>query len=624
MRKETALLILLGATSHPLLAQTPARFEPFPSGLAAAYRFDLERNFFATPAAETEARRELGARAERLRAAIRGIDGARTLYRALVLSDTIARLAGRHYAYLSLRNAIDSRDADAQRGISAVAAQVEPVQADMYRILATLPPARLAEYERTEPRLARYRYAASLARRDQEHRLDSAAERTLSAVEATATSWGPSLFQTTLTSTPWGTVPTSDGPLDFRRNGNEIRNHRDRTVREQGYRLGQQGLDSRKDIFAFILTRQAAARNTVARERRWADYPTQFYDAGALTPDAVRTLLASVARRAGLNKRYERARIAEVKRDFGYDSVHIWDLTAPPKAGAVPRFTITEATQHIQQAAKSLGEHYGRELRALLDPANGRLDLVPRPDRVDRPGFSTGSVGYPSMFFQGRFEGYVDDIVILAHEAGHAVQNMLMDSASVLPRYAFGPSYFTESFATLSQLLLLEHLVRTSRDSVERRYFQRRLLEDALELFRNAHESLVELQLYDSVSAGRLLTADEIERLTQSLGVQFSTWFGADNERRFAWTQPIQFFTWPLYRVNYVIAKLLALRYLDLMRQDPAGFTRRYHALLSNGYDAPPQELLQRFLALDLSDTDTMVAGATRVIEQWLTAYEAR
>ena len=624
MRTETALLIVLCATSPVLSAQTPSRFEPFPQGLTAAYRFNLERNFFATPAAEAEARRELGTRAERLRNATRRIDGARALYQVLTLSDTIARLAGRHYAYLSLRNAIDTRDAEAQRAMSEVAGLAEPPLGEVNRILGTLPPARLAEYVRTEPRLARYEYAALLARRDQAHRLDSTAERTLSAMEATATSWGPALFRSTLSGTPWGTVQTSDGPLDFRRNGNEIRNHRDRAVREQGHRLGQQGIDSRKDIYAFILTRQAAARNTVAAQRRWADYPTQFYAAGALTPAAVRSLLASVATRAELNKRYERARIAEVKRDLGVDSVHVWDLTAPSKSGSVPRFTIIQATQHIQRAAEPLGQHYGRELRALLDPANGRLDLVARDNRVDRPGFSTGSVGYPSMFFQGRFEGYVEDLVILAHEAGHAVQNMLMDSANVLPRYASGPSYFTESFATLSQLLLLEHLVSTSRDSVERRYFQRRLLEDALELFRNAHESLFELQLYDSVAAGRLLSPEEIERLMQSVGVQFSTWFGAGSERQLAWVQPIQFFTWPLYRANYVIAKLLALRYLDLLHQDPTGFRTRYQALLSNGYDAPPEELLQRFLALDLSDTDTMAAAATRVIEQWLAAYAER
>ena len=256
-------------------------------------------------------------------------------------------------------------------------------------------------------------------------------------------------------------------------------------------------------------------------------------------------------------------------------------------------------------------------MRALLDPANGRLDMVPRPDRVVRPGFSTGSVGYPSMFFQGRYEGYTDDLVILAHEAGHGVQNMLMDSAGVLPRYSGGPSYFTESFAMLNELLLLEHLSATSTDSVERRYFRRRLLENALGLFANAHESLLELQIYDSAAAGRALGADDIEALTQRTGTAFSIWYGPGSERRLQWLQPIQFYTWPLYRVNYVLARLLALGYLDQMHRDPAGFQTRYLRLLRNGYDAPPEVLLRRFMGIDLRG-ESLVNGAVDVIARWM------
>jgi oligoendopeptidase F len=256
-------------------------------------------------------------------------------------------------------------------------------------------------------------------------------------------------------------------------------------------------------------------------------------------------------------------------------------------------------------------------MRALLDPANGRLDMVPRADRIVRPGFSTGSVGFPSMFFQGRYEGYVDDLVILAHEAGHGVQNMLMDSAGVLPRYAGGPSYFTESFAMLNELLMLEHLATTSPDTADRRYFRRRLLENALGLFANAHESLLELQIYDSAAAGRALSADDIEALTQRTGAAFSVWYGPGSERRLQWLQPIQFYTWPLYRVNYVLARLLALGYLEQLHRDPAGFQRRYAQLLRNGYDAPPDVLLQKFMGIRLRDR-SLVDGAVDVIARWM------
>jgi hypothetical protein len=60
--------------------------------------------------------------------------------------------------------------------------------------------------------------------------------------------------------------------------------------------------------------------------------------------------------------------------------------------------------------------------------------------------------------------------------------------------------------------------------------------------------------------------------MTQATASRFSTRFGPGSERKLAWLQPTQYFTRPLYRVNYVYAKLLALRYLDLLHRDPAGF----------------------------------------------------
>jgi oligoendopeptidase F len=70
--------------------------------------------------------------------------------------------------------------------------------------------------------------------------------------------------------------------------------------------------------------------------------------------------------------------------------------------------------------------------------------------------------------------------------------------------------------------------------------------------------------------------------------------------------------------VNYVIAKLLALRYVDMLHQDPSGFRTRYAALLRNGYDAPPAVLLKRFLDIDIADTKALVGSATKVLDEWV------
>lgn len=618
MIRNFVFTLFLAVPLNSLACQAAPAFNPFPRGLDQAYRFDLARNFYRTSDAADAARRDLTASFRLLATRINRINDGPSLYTVLATTDTLSRELARQYSYYSLRSSIDTRDQEAGPASGELAAATGPVLSELQRKMGNVDSSQFAAYVRAEPRLSKYSYAMVLARAASARRPDSAADRRLSVAEAEAASWGPSLFQATLANIRFGTVRAPEGELDLRRNGNQIWNHPDRAVREAGYRLNQAAIATRRDTFALILTRTARIRNDLARQRRWPDYPTQFYAAGGLEPRQIRALLESVARRADINKRYERERIAAIRRDFGYDTVHFSDLSAPPKGQVAPRFDIEGASREVLAAAAPLGDDYVRELRALLDPRNGRLDLIPRPNRVDRPGFSNGLVGFPSMFFQGRFEGYTDDLVILAHEAGHAVQNMLMDSAGVLPRYASGPSYFTESFATLSQLLLLEHLFRSASSEGDREYYRRRLLEDALGVFRNSWESLLELQIYDSVAAGRNLDADGIEQLTQNVASRFSIWFGGNNGRLLAWLQPIQFYTRPLYRSNYVIANLLALQYLDKLHRDPAGFTQKYGALLRNGYDAPPEELLQRFLGVSLSNPDALVTAAVNVIEQWL------
>jgi len=62
----------------------------------------------------------------------------------------------------------------------------------------------------------------------------------------------------------------------------------------------------------------------------------------------------------------------------------------------------------------------------------------------------------------------------------------------------------------------------------------------------------------------------------------------------------------PLYLVNYMYAGLLSLQYYAMYKKDPARFMPKYIALMKNGFDAPPAELLHRLnidLTIDLTST---------------------
>jgi len=77
----------------------------------------------------------------------------------------------------------------------------------------------------------------------------------------------------------------------------------------------------------------------------------------------------------------------------------------------------------------------------------------------------------------------------------------------------------------------------------------------------------------------------------------------------------------PFYDINYVFGALLALNFYEMYSRDPERFVPRYLALMTNGFDAPPAVLLQRFLDLDLHDP-RLIANALRVIENKVTLLE--
>jgi oligoendopeptidase F len=611
-----SVVLAIAATSASAVAQQPATFDPFAGTNPAAYHFDLARNFFSSQSAEAAERAHLLQDLDRLRAtAPRATRSAAALLEALQLQDSVQLQVGKHLAYWSLRTMSNTADTLAVRVLGEFSASATPGYNAVDVAVAAAPRTRIDSLRRSLPALERYAFSIDQMYRAAERQPSVQGGAAIERLLPQALTWGPELYRKTSAAFDLGTIATPEGPLDMRRQGAAIRSHPDRTVREAGYKQNLAALRTQRATFASILTRTAEARNEIARLRGYVDYPEESYGQRLLTRADVVRLLAQIAAAAETNRSYEALRRERIQRSLGYAEVHPWDETAAIGTAA-PRFTIAQATDAVVAAARPVGPTYVAELRALLDPANGRLDIAPGPNRVDRPGFSTGSVGYPSTFYQGRFGGFVEDVVILAHEAGHATQNMLMDRRGVLPRYAMGPGYFTESFGVFAELMALRHLYRTERDPARKIYYLERLLDQSAGLFRNAAEAAVEQAIYDSAAAGRRLDADAIEALMQTTGSRYSSVFGPGSELELWWMQPIQFYTRPLYRVNYVYARVLALAYVDLLETDPRTVAPRFNELLSAGYDASPEAILRRSVGLSPQDP-ALVQRAVALFARW-------
>jgi oligoendopeptidase F len=269
-----------------------------------------------------------------------------------------------------------------------------------------------------------------------------------------------------------------------------------------------------------------------------------------------------------------------------------------------------------------LGAEYGWELASLLDPANGRIDIMPG-DHRKAGGFSKGFPGVTTVFFSHAFEGYYNDMRVLMHESTHAVHRQLMSNHTVRAVYADGPHYLFESFAIFNELLLADYLYQHDTNPAKRQYYLEQFLDGkGMALFFIAQDAALEQAIYEAVEHGGIESADDLDALTERINRRFDIWINRHVELKMRWITCRLFYEDPLYEINYVYGSLLALKYYAMFKQAPGPFVKDYISLMGNGFDATPELLLSKFLKIDLHDPD-LVTGAVKILEMKVRQLEA-
>jgi oligoendopeptidase F len=255
---------------------------------------------------------------------------------------------------------------------------------------------------------------------------------------------------------------------------------------------------------------------------------------------------------------------------------------------------------------KVLGEDYSKELSALLEPANGRMDIVGDSNRIPIRGTASVYPVYPSIFFAYNYEGFLIDMTLLAHEAGHAVQASLMERNGVPMYYAAGPGYFTESFGKFNELLLFDHLSRSTSDPGRKKMYPKQLRERINVLYGSTLEAYIEFQLIQGILRGEITTADDLDRVTANEGSKiFPELFRTEPEHRGLWMLLETNFSNPLHNVNDMLASALAIDYFQRYKKDQTEFTKKYVELLRSGYSSSPANLLRK-LGINIRKNDFM------------------
>ena len=447
-------------------------------------------------------------------------------------------------------------------------------------------------------------------RRNLSHLLPGPEQALLDEFQPQIADWQYDLYQQIVANIAFGTVQTKSGALDVVRQRSLIAVDPDPRVREEGFKRRYAGFASQRDLLAFALIHAVQAQNQVAKAHRFADAPSRKYLSMYLDPGETRSLLDLMAKHGDVAKRSEKVRSAAFERDF-HQPARAWDMSVPAQGFAPPTTSLELARNVYHEAFAGLGSEYQTAFDALLDPANGRADVLPggAASRYGG-GFSIGGAGSASILFFGRYDGTFKDLSVIAHEGGHATHRQLMNANHVAPSYDHGAHFLFESFAEFNELVLADYMADHAAQPELKRYYREQWMNiKGLDAFYGAQDALLEQAIYDGVAAGTIRNADDLDRLIVKIDSQFSQFPASTPELHNRWATVSLMYEDPLYDVNYVYGGLLALKYYHLYTTRKEWFVPRYVALLKNGFDAPPAELLKRFLDIDLSGAGLLEDG---------------
>lgn len=581
---------------------------PF-TGLQAQSLQANDRAYFATAAAEQSARDALGQRVEALQQAS-AVDPAERFQQAEALESQCLR----HLAYLHLQSARNARDHRPAQALEQTAGLCSRI--------ARSGRAALRESPADAAWAAPYAFLRARALKEAATPANAALEEAVEALADPALDSFGRLRGQILRSADYPQIERDGRHWDTGRDKQALAREPDRALREAGWKGYWQGLQSRREPMATVLLGLVQVNDASARLQGDGSAPARGYQRMGLDAAAVDATLVAIEHHAGDRRAYQDMLLRHAARS-GIDAPQLWDTTVPDAGFTPPVLTLAQLRDTAADAMQHLGPAYVTELRALLDPANQRMDLASERGGRSQDAFSVSAPGSPAMLFVGVRSGDLESDVEIAHEAGHALHSEWMQRGHASPLQRNGSKWLTEAFAIYNELHFRDQLYRQAQDPRAKAYYLKSLLDDmVLQLFTSSEEAQLEQSIYRGVAAGTLGTADDLDTLTGQVLARFGQQPERYPQLRATWINKRLMYEDPNYLVNYLYAGLLAVQLYAQDQRDPEGFRQRYLGVLGEGFDRAPQEQVAQLLG-HAADWPALVDADLQVFRQTAARLQA-
>jgi oligoendopeptidase F len=535
------------------------------------------------------------------------------LLRAFKASDDLGQLAYRVWYFPSLKYDEDQRDnaVNARRQqVQILFARWKEAAAWFNPELLSIPLTTVRAWMDANDELRLYRFAIEDLYRQQEHVLDENGERLMSLSSRLAGAPNDAYWSLSTADAKFPTITLSTG--------------RDVTVSYGQYRAilaTERNQSDRERAFGALHETYRANLNTYASlyngvcQRDWFQarargYPTTLDAAlhGDNIPTSVVENLIETTR-GGVDalRRYHRLR----RRVLGVDRYGVYDFSIP-LIEFDRRYPYEGVLDHVVTSVAPLGTDYQATMRRGF--AGGWIDVYENEGK--RSGAYSAPVYGVHPYMLLNYNDTLDDVFTLAHEMGHSMHTLLANERQPFI-YSSYTIFVAEVPSTLSEALLLEHMLSVSNDPIERIV----LLQHAIDNITSTFYTQVmfadfELRAHKRVEQDEPITGEILSELYLSL---LKEYYGdavdIDPLAAVTWARIPHFYNTPYYVYQYATcfasAARIAREIMEAPEEGRAAARQRYLDLLAAGGSDYPMELLKR-AGVDLGKPETVRA----VIEQ--------
>ena len=344
----------------------------------------------------------------------------------------------------------------------------------------------------------------------------------------------------------------------------------------------------RGDVFQARVRDYATAREAALFDD---NVPTTVYD----------TLVASVRAARPMFERYMELR----RKLLGLDALAPYDLLVPLSPEPEAQHEYRAGADLVLGGLDLLGEEYVNDLRAGF---RGRWVDVHETKGKRSGAYSWGAYAAPPVILMN-WNGTMNDVFTLAHEAGHAMHSFYADAN--LPFHLAGyPIFLAEIASTVNEVLLTWSLLEQTPDddAVTRFAILDRFAETYFgTVVRQTMFAEYEQRVHALAETGHPLTLDVLSDVYAELYETYLPSVQVDDAVRINWGRVPHFYR-AFYVYQYATGMSAAIALARAIRDEGEPARQRYLRLLASGGSDYPLALLEQ-AGVDLTTPEAIAAG---------------